>query len=730
MRPGGRGGRTRRILTSLVVVALASAGGAGAPGAARAADATQSFRAGAASADITPPPWSAAGDAAFVPLCGSTPAEVSQRWPGRRLYAFEKPYVDQAQAGRFVPGDPYCDADHTGRYEAPYLAGGSGANRWPTSTDAANPLSAQAVVLALGATKVALVVVDSIGLFNVTMDRIRAAVRSVAPDVGPVFVSSTHDESAPDPIGLWGPEPAGNPLPTSTSSGVDEYYLDFMAQRTARAVADADARLRPARLGLAVGRIPSNVQSCWSSYPYVDDQALPVLQAVETATRRPIFTLVNVNTHAETLAFSHVPSYVAEVSADWPGQLRAGLEKAWPGSVGIELGGLMGSVETPTVYEPESAQVVNVPGPGHDTPNPNGCHTVYGDPAPGTGTPVTDAQRYLHAYGQSLADDAVALLRSGATVVRPSTLVPQSRSVCVPLENNFFAAAFAAGLFPDRPAYADPTCTVATSPSPTGPGTPRPPAATWVKTDVSVVTVGPAQLVYSPGEVFPFTETSGHLSRQDMPFPTDCYDPGTDGYQCGSPLPTTPWISAHMTQPFRFHAGLGQDMIGYLFPPSNFVGDDGEVAERPWAAYHTKHSGSRDRFGHGHPDDSESIGPYAGLAVTQALDDLLGNGGARGASPVRPGLFVDGAGRRSTSPFAGAGFGGATGVVVRQPGGTLRTYMVGGDATAWARFDATRDPGTALASGSLPYSVGTAGVLLPGGGVLLVDVYAGAESVR
>ncbi|HMC52740.1 MAG TPA: hypothetical protein VKI64_08275 [Acidimicrobiales bacterium] len=712
-----------------VTVGVASAAGAGPSTAAAPGGASQAFLAGAAEADITPPPWSTASDAAFVPACGSSPDQVGALWPGKRLYEFEKPYVDQAGTGRFVPGDPYCDADHTGRYEAPYLAGGSGANRWPTSTDPANPLGAQAVVSALGATKVALVVVDSIGLFNVTMDRIRAAVRSLAPDVSQVFVSSTHDESAPDPIGLWGPEPPGNPLPTSSSSGVDEYYLDFMARRTAQAVADADVRLAPAQLRLAVGRIPSNVQSCWSSYPFIDDQALPVMQAVATATGRPIFTLVNVNTHAETLAFSGVPSYVEEVSADWPGQLRAGLAAAWPGSVGIELAGLVGSVETPTVYEPESAQVLDVPGPEHDTPNPNGCHTVYGDPGPGTAAPVTDAQPYLHAYGQSLADDAIAVLSGHATVVKPATLAARSQSVCIQLENNFFAAAFAAGLFPDRPAYADPTCTVSTSPAPSPPGSPRPPSATWVKSDVGVVTLGPAQLVYSPGEVFPFTETSGHIGRQDLPFPTDCYDPNTDDYQCGAPLPDTPWISAHMTQPFRFQAGLGQDMIGYLFPPGNFVGDDGEVAEQPWVGYHSNHPGDHDRFGHGHADDSESVGPYAGLAVTQALDRLLGNGQAAGASATRPGLFVDGAGHRSTSPFAGAGFGGAAGVVVQQPDGTLRQYVVGRNALAWVRFDATRDPGTVTASGSLPYSVGTAGVLTTGGAVL-VDVFAGADAIH
>ena len=42
------------------------------------------FLAGAASADITPPPWTAPSDAAFVPACGPSADAVSTLWPGER----------------------------------------------------------------------------------------------------------------------------------------------------------------------------------------------------------------------------------------------------------------------------------------------------------------------------------------------------------------------------------------------------------------------------------------------------------------------------------------------------------------------------------------------------------------------------------------------------------------------------------------------------------------------
>jgi hypothetical protein len=679
-----------------------------------AAPAGASFSVGAASTDITPPPYTTASDAAFVPACGVTPAQVAELWPGPRKFAFEKPYRDELNKGRWAPGDPYCDADHTGRYEAPYIAGGSGQNHWPASVDPKNGPAAQAVVLAVGSQRVALVSVDSIGLFNVTMDRIRAVVARRDPGLTSVFISSTHDESAPDPIGLWGPDRSDLPVHAepelALSSGVDEYYLDFLVERVASAVLAADAHPQPASLHVALAAMPPNTQSCWSSYPYVDDQSMPVMQARDRA-GKVIFTLVDVSTHAETLAFSGVSSNATTLSADWPGKLRAALETRWPGSVGVELAGMVGSVETPTVYEPESTQVLRVPGAFHGVPgNPDGCSSVY--PQPSSGTPVAEAHAFNSAYGQSVADTASAALEGSRTVI-PTTLQSQQSPLCLELENNLFKAAFAAGLFPDRPAYADSGCSVAAkSPS-------------YLKTSVGVLTLGPIQLAYSPGEVFPFTEVRGPIDEAQMPFPTSCYEPLSENFFCGSPLPMTPWISAAMTRPYRFLVGLGEDMIGYMFPPGNFVGSEGQVTKQPWASYENTKKTSHDRFGHGHADDAESVGPYAGLAVTEVLAHLLASAG-RG-SRVVPGLYIDAAGHLADSPFASGSFTGAVGVEALTGQATPRKLIIGAGASGWATFDALKDPGTA--GTPLPYSVRTGGVILPSGEPLLIDVFAGARAL-
>lgn len=735
--------RSRRrylAITGLVVLIMAaatSARGLGSANEARQGGNSRSpFLAGAASVDITPPPWSVQSDSAFVPTCGSSPAAVSRTWPGRRLFAFTDPYVDLAHLGHYVVGDPYCDAGNVGRYQAPYLAGGVGTGRWPTAVQPGNPLTAQAIVVSLHGQRMALVVVDSIGLFNSTMDQIRGAAHLLAPQVSQVFISSTHDESAPDPIGLWGPSGA-TPIgtvntPTAVSSGVDNFYLAFLVHQVASAVAAANDRLQPATMRLAYAQMPGNLQSCWVSYPYIDDQIIPIMQLASRTTHRVIVTLVNANTHVVTLAFSGVANLTSMISADWPGVLRTDLQAAYPGSIGVELSGLVGAIGDPTLYEPASTQVVNIPGAVHSPPgNPVKClESVY--PNPVGGKPLARPLPYMQAYGADLAAATIRALRRSGPAIVPASLTGQQTALCIQLENNFFAAAFTSGLIPDRPAYLDPTCSIGTpadgAPAPSyhlPPGPVWGANPLWLKTNVGVLTIGPAQFVYTPGEVFPFTETLGHIDPAQMPFPTTCYNPATRSFTCGPRLAMTPWITARMTEPYKFLAGLGEDMIGYLFPPGNFVGSPGETTEQPWASYEATTASGRngnDRFGQPHVDDSESVGPHAGLEVTDALAKLLAQDGP--GEQVLPGSYLDAHGRTSDSPFASPSFSGAVGVVVEEPNGRSQTYIVGCNARGWVTFDGTLDQGTS--GTALPYSVSTAGVLLPSGKPLLVDVFQGA----
>jgi hypothetical protein len=105
----------------------------------------------------------------------------------------------------------------------------------------ATPLRVQAIVLAAGNTKVAIISVDCTFLGNVEVKRIREALQKrcgLAPDH--VCIAATHSHASPATTAsfLTGelPQPA---------------YIDLLVDQTCKAVNDAIAKLKPARIAAA-----------------------------------------------------------------------------------------------------------------------------------------------------------------------------------------------------------------------------------------------------------------------------------------------------------------------------------------------------------------------------------------------------------------------------------------------------------------------------------------------
>src|SRR5207244_474036 len=173
------------------------------------------------------------------------------------------------------------------------------------------------------------------------------------------------------------------------------------------------------------------------------------------------------------------------------------------------------------------------------------------------------------------------------------------RDACIPLTNALFAAGAAGGIFAKRPGYAN-NCTVEFPPAPNGTT-----SGDEVKTQVGAFQIGDGEFISLPGEVFPFTYWRSPLGPQDMPFAQ--YD-----------MPA--WPLPHMHAPYRFFDGLGEDMIGYIFPRGNGVGVPGEDPNNPSAD-------STDRFGCGHSDDSEAASSQAADLLAAPLIELLDSRG-------------------------------------------------------------------------------------------------------
>ncbi len=565
------------------------------------------FQVGAAAADFSPP------RAGHAP--GGDPANCadSSSFDGPRPFAFEEPYTDANHNGHYDPGEPFADCNHDSRWDGNLLGGGANNPRFYTRV--ADPVGARAIVIGNGKRKVAVEVVDQEGLFNVYADRIRSLVAAAGIHLNGIYISATHDESAPDSLGLGGV--------SQTTSGVSNYWVAYMVHQSALAIERAYRTMRRARIRYTEVLEPSNVRQCWSSYPFVDDQHIPVLQAL-SAGRRPrvIATLASVSQHAETLGFNGGPQS-NWVSSDWVGFFRDALQRAF-GGIAVEMAGSVGSVESPEVY---SRAISRIPQQFVDAAHPAGCRTLLrvgrGTDAPGTGHVALGYRGETKAFGLDMATPVIAAIRSGTWYwSRSNRLWGTTANICVPLVNALFALGSRLGVFAQRPGY-NSNCTVKHPVLANGTTT-----GSSLRSQVAAFGIGDGEFIAVPGEAFPFTFLRGFLGPQDMPDPSQ-------------PLPAWPLPSMHAR--FRFFDGLAEDMVGYIFPAGNAVGIPTLSNLSP---------SSDDRFGCGHSDDSEATSAQAGNIVGGALVRVLtAHGGA--SERVVKGRYVLPNGRLSRDPLGG-----------------------------------------------------------------------------
>jgi hypothetical protein len=482
----------------------------------------------------------------------------------------------------------------------------------------ADPVTARAFAVSNGKRTIAVEVVDQEGLFNVYQQQIRARVAADGVHLDGIFISATHDESAPDSLGLGGVTP--------TTSGVNDYWVQYLIAQSAKAIEEAYHAMRPATIRYTETLEPSNVRQCWSSYPFVDDQQIPILQAVGS-NGKAIVTLANVSQHVETLGFnSGTPQLDAEqdwVSSDWVNFFRRSVERRF-GGVAIEMAGSVGSVESPEVY---GAPISRTPQQELAVDHPAGCRTLFETPGgpdvAGTGHVPLGYTGETEAFGEDIAHSVIAALDSRSTYTSTSNEIWGARAdVCIPLANVLFQFASAAGVFANRPGY-NSDCTVQFPVASDGAT-----QGTSLLSEVASFQIGDGQFISIPGEAFPFTYLGSFLGPQDMPNPSE---------------PMTPMLMPHLHTPFRFVDGLAEDMLGYIFPAGNAVGIP--TASNPSPS-------DTDRFGCNHSDDSESTGADTGEIIGNALVSLLDAHGGKPETEVT-GRYVLPDGTLSRDPLGG-----------------------------------------------------------------------------
>jgi hypothetical protein len=314
--------------------------------------------------------------------------------------------------------------------------------------------------------------------------------------------------------------------------------------------------------------------------------------------------------HNQEIGHSDDPAVALQLSSDWPGYFAKRLEDL-EGGMGMFLVGDNGSEEDPQT----------VP------------HVACGQ----------GCRAQAEATGDGLAD-ALAAQAPGAARVRPGAPSLQTTELYVPLENNLFKAAAAAGLFGDRQTYVN--------------GVPAGRAGNELLTEVAVADLGPdLQLIANPGEAFP-------ALMLGSPW-------GIDQVGCPDrPNPPVPTWRAYAR--FRLQVGLANDMIGYEIPPWAFSSQPG-VFTTSYGDDLTcvNDSSDKDPKGHQHKLETEGIGPTASGMVAGALTSLLAKQPDPSARIV-PGRFIqpDGSLTRTAEGAVGAwiDYPPGAGTVVALPG--------------------------------------------------------------
>lgn len=445
--------------------------------------------------------------------------------------------VDVDMDGEFDPGvDEYEDRDGVPGFQGVWMAGFGNARG---ARGVHDDQYARALALRRGDTTIVLLVIDAIGWFVDEMDLVREMVSDV--DVDFVLFAATHGHESRDTVGLWGIE--------ETATGLDPEYMAFVRARAAQAIRDAVAALRPANVQYASFRMRDVTDDVtrWVSDvrdPVVIDDEVRLMRFVEAGTETTIATTVNLAAHPEYLSDENTL-----LSSDYPHWLREGIEG---GAIGPDgelrpgVGGLALFFQGPL-----GGQI----GPG----------VIH--PRAWDGTPIERSDRWatVEAVGTQLAYHCLGALEDGAgSVTDESAAIGfRTRRFPVLVQNRRYHIGLLNRIFDRQGILYDPGRPISADNLPS------------LETEVSIVDVGRAQIITTPGELDPvlfvggydgsYTPTGVPIVAPDNPSPPRLELAPSAPYLRDLARPDAEQVSLF---------GLANDYLGYFVPSYDFVLDD------------------------------------------------------------------------------------------------------------------------------------------------------------
>jgi hypothetical protein len=464
---------------------------------------------------------------AEVPI---TPFGPNPEWDGTITQSgvWGEKFTDANHNGRWDPGEAFeddpgndaLDPSSKGKYDGIYLAG-FGNNR--PATGKHDDLWARAVVLESGDSKIAIVAIDLIGYYSkANYYGLGEIKKLVDPKLGvsEILIASTHNHEAPDTIGAWGP----NPL----SDGKYPKYLRFVDHQIAKAINKAAAST--VRAVMKLGRTDPQTSPSIAGMqtrthgrpPDFFDEELRVMQFFDgsgTKLDRVIATVINWNTHPESMESGNTL-----ITSDFPNAVREAVEKKYGGTA-IYISGDIGAVEIIGDSNIKSSDRVRFDGKDYPL-------------KPGNKRPDYTFER-TEAIGRDVAKAVFDALEHSEWNGSPEIDLKKA-ALRAPMDNVGYAFLASKGVLDTMPM-------------------PREGEPLELETTVYALTIGDAQIITVPGELFPEVFYGVEKNRR-----RDCSEADTK-------RPAEPAIRDRMTKKYKFVFGLCPDEFGYIVPGYDFL---------------------------------------------------------------------------------------------------------------------------------------------------------------
>ncbi len=459
-----------------------------------------------------------------------TPFGPDRDWDGTITESgvWGEKFTDANHNGRWDTGEPFeddpgndgLDPSSKGKYDGIFLAG-FGNNRLATGKH--DDLWARAIVLEYGTTKIAIVSIDVIGYYSkANYYGLGEIKKLVDPKLGvsEILIASTHDHEAPDTIGAWGPN--------ALSDGKYPKYLRFVDRQIAKAINKAAAStvravMKLARTDPQISPSIAGMQTrTHGRPPDFFDQELRVMQFFDgsgTTLDRVIATVINWNTHPESMESGNTV-----ITSDFPHAVREAVEKKYGGTA-VYISGDIGAVEI--IGDSNNKVDDRVRFDGKDYPlKPNSKRPDY-------------TFERTEAIGRDVAKAVFDALGRGEWS-GASGIDMKKATLRAPMDNAGYVFLASKGVLDTMPM-------------------PREGEQLELETTVYAITIGDAQIITTPGELFPEVFYGVEKNRR-----RDCNEADTK-------RPAEPGVRDRMTKKYKFVFGLCPDEFGYIVPGYDFL---------------------------------------------------------------------------------------------------------------------------------------------------------------